>query len=245
MADPSRYSPWPKTSHWSEIAAACRPDSPDNRRAFETLCETFRDPIYSYLRRDGLDPEEAQDLTQEFFLYLLDASQPLAGYDRGRSRFRTFLLAVLKKYLLGRRRHAQARKRGGGLAVVSIDEQRERGGEPAGSDPEPEVEYTRAWAGTLIAGVLSSLREEAGRATRGMPIEPLLARLIEGKSATYDDMATELGMTAGALRVAALRLRSRFQQLLRRDIARTVPRAEDVDDEIRELFAAYAPRQRA
>src|SRR5947208_3494632 len=114
MSEPSRYTPWPKTSHWSEIAAACRPDSPDNRRALEALCENFRAPVYSYLRREGLGHDEAQDVAQEFFLFLLDDSQPLAGYDRSQSRFRTFLLGVLRNFLKNRRRYAGAQKRGGG-----------------------------------------------------------------------------------------------------------------------------------
>jgi DNA-directed RNA polymerase specialized sigma24 family protein len=240
MSVPSRHSPWPKTSHWSEIAAACRPDSPDNRRAFDALCDHFREPVYSHIRRSGCGVEEAQDLAQEFFLFLLDDSQPLSGYDRSRSRFRTFLLAVLKNYLKGRQRHASALKRGGGANHVSIDNHREQGGDVEGTDATPEVEYTRSWAATLIAGVLGSLRAESAASSRVVPIEPLLSRLLEGKSASYDDMAATLGMTAGALRVAALRLRKRFEELLRAEIARTVPRDEDVDDEIRELFAAYS-----
>jgi hypothetical protein len=95
-------------------------------------------------------------------------------------------LGVLKKYLMGRRRHAQAQKQGGGRPIVSIDRQLKRGGEPTGNCQKPDVEYTRAWANTMIAGVITGLREEAGRTKRGAPIEPLLARLIEGKAATYD-----------------------------------------------------------
>ncbi|MDB5349851.1 MAG: hypothetical protein JWN86_1098 [Planctomycetota bacterium] len=245
MTDPSRYLPWPKTSHWSEIAAACRPNAADRRRAFEAICENFRGPVYSYLRREGRGYDEAQDLAQEFFLYLLDESQPLAGYDRDQSRFRTFLLGVLRHFLKGRRRYEGARKRGGGQSFVSMDAGPPGLADIAGAGPTPEVEYTRAWAGTLLDGVIATLREEEARSPRRTPIEPLLARLIEGKSASYDDMAEELGMTAGSLRVAALRLRKRFEQLLRRDIARTVPRADDVEDEIRELFAAYASPERS
>src|SRR4051812_13097348 len=121
MSDSSRYLPWPKTSHWSEIAAACRPDAADQRRAFEAICEHFRAPVYSYLRRDGFSHEEAQALAQEFFLYLLDSSQPLARYNREQSRFRTFLLGVLKNFLKGRRRFDGAQKRGGGRSFLSID----------------------------------------------------------------------------------------------------------------------------
>lgn len=245
MPDPSQYLAWPKSSHWSEIAAACRPDAADHRLAFEAICQHFRGPIYSYLRRDGYAHDESQDLAQEFFLYLLGESQPLARYDRDQSRFRTFLLAVLKNFLKSRDRYEGAQKRGGGRTFVSMDSGPMGLADVAGASATPEVEYTRAWASALLDGVLAALREEEARASRRVPIEPLLARIVEGKSATYDDMAEQFGTTAGALRVAALRLRKRFEQLLRRDIARTVPRPEDVEDEIRELFAAYAPAVRA
>src|SRR5262245_48561640 len=140
MGEPSRFIPWPKTSHWSEIAAACRPDSAESGRAIESLCENFRVPVQSYLRREGCDHDEAQDLAQEFFLFLLGDSRPLENYDRSRSRFRTFLLAVLKNFLKSRRRHEMAQKRGGGRHIGSIHDAEGDALGLADSGPSPEVE---------------------------------------------------------------------------------------------------------
>lgn len=232
---------WPDTSHWSQFAAVATLETPEGRRAMESFCATFHGPVTSFLRRDGCSPEEAADLVQDFFLYVLGESRPLAGYDRDRGRFRPYLLAVLRNFRANRRRHDGAEKRGGGQVVLSIDHPAQSVADPSGT---PEAEFTRAWAATLLDRVVAVLHQEASNSPRQRSIELLLSRLIDGRSDSYETMAAELNMSAGSLRVAAHRLRERFETLLRREIARTVSTPEEIDDEIREMFAAFSSSAR-
>ncbi len=227
------------TTRWSVVVAAGNEESPAARAALSTLCETYWPPLYAFLRRRGYPAAEAQDLTQEFFATLLEKNYVEAA-DRDRGRFRTFLLVVLKRFLSKEREREQALKRGGGVVTLSLDfaaaEEQVRF-EPS-DDWTPEKEYERRWALTLLARVLKRL--EAEYAARGK--SELFARCrgwLTGDAAlSHEDVASALGMMAGAIKVTVHRMRERYRELLREEIAQTVAAPEDVAEELNHLLAA-------
>lgn len=228
------------TTHWSLVAAAGRSASPDSARALAALCETYWYPLYAYVRRRGHDLHEAQDLTQEFFAGLL-ARRNLRAADRKRGKFRTFLLAALQNFLANEWRKEQAQKRGGGKLPLSLDfaaGESRYALEPA-HELTAERVFERRWALTLLDQALSKLREEFSAVGKSELFEALKG-CLGGESATapYEQLAAQLGMTEGAVKTAASRLRRRCRELLRAEIAQTVAGPEDVDDELRQLFSA-------
>jgi RNA polymerase sigma-70 factor (ECF subfamily) len=228
------------TTHWSLVLAAGDPASPQAHEALATLCQTYWYPLYAYIRRQGHDADQAQDLTQEFFARLLEKDF-LAQIDRERGRFRAFLLAACKHFLANERDRARAQKRGGGRQHLSLDlrvaEDRYRL-EPAHT-ATPDRLFERRWALTLLAQVLAQLRAEFADADRGPRFDRLKAFLTGEKAeSSYQQTAKELGMTVGAVKVAVHRLRGRYRELLREEIARTTNARDDVDEEIRHLFTA-------
>ena len=214
--------------------------APEAREALATLCDAYWYPIYAYVRRQGHTPEAAQDLTQEFFAYVLERDL-FAKADPARGRFRTFLRTVCARQLANHRDRENARKRGGGRPVLSIDARDAEGRyarEPA-HDLTAERIFDRSWALTLLARVLDGLRREYDDAGRAATFEELRAVLTRGpETASYAAIAERLGTTEGAVRVAVHRLRRRYAMLLRQEIAATVDGPDEVDDEIRSLFAA-------
>jgi RNA polymerase sigma-70 factor (ECF subfamily) len=227
------------TTRWSVVVAAGNEESPAARAALSSLCETYWPPLYAFLRRRGYPAVEAQDLTQEFFARLLEKNYVEAA-DRDRGRFRTFLLVVLKRFLSKERDREQALKRGGGVVTLSLDfvaaEEQVRF-EPS-DEWTPEKEYERRWALTLLDLVLKRL--EAEYAARGK--SELFARCrpwLTGDAArSHEDVAATLGMTAGAIKVTVHRMRERYRELLREEIAQTVATPEDVAEELKHLLAA-------
>ena len=225
------------------VLAAGRGDSPDSKRALASLCETYWYPLYAYVRRRGHHVPEAQDLTQEFFARLLE-KESLRVADPQRGKFRSFLLASLNNFLAKEWRAARAQKRGGRRVSIPLDLQSAESRyslEPA-HELTPEKIYQRRWALTLLEGTFSKLREEfVGRGKIGL-FEHLKGYLVMEKSTVpYRQLATELEMTEGAVKVAVHRLRRRCRELLREEIAQTVAQPEQVDDELRELFTAVSP----
>jgi len=228
------------TTHWSLVLAAAHDSRPDARAALATLCETYWYPLYTYVRRRGYRAEEALDLTQEFFARLLE-KESLRVADRARGRFRSFLLASLNHFLANEWDRARAEKRGGGRRTISMDAAGAEGRyalEPAG-DLEPENLFERQWATALLEQVLTELREELARDGK-QPLFDRLKRFLGGETpgASYSQVAAELGMTEGAVKTAVHRLRRHYRRLLRARIAQTVASADEIDDEIRHLFAA-------
>jgi DNA-directed RNA polymerase specialized sigma24 family protein len=227
-----------QTTRWSLVLRAGGQDVPAARLALESLCKQAWYPLYGYVRRRGYGPEDAQDLVQGFFARLFESGD-LANVSPSRGRLRSFLLAALKHHVANHRRGTQALKRGGGVQVVSIDLEDAEGrlsAEPADLET-PDRAFDRRWAQALLERVLGTLGDEfraAGRRELFLALQPSLG----GETPNLIAVAEHLGMTHGAVKVAAHRLRRRYGELLRREIAQTLDRPEDVEDEIQNLFEA-------
>jgi RNA polymerase sigma-70 factor (ECF subfamily) len=230
------------TTHWSVVVAAGRNDTARARDALARLCQTYWHPLYAYVRRVGHSPHDAQDLTQEFFARLL-AKNYLAGADESRGRFRSFLLASLKHFLANEWDKASAQKRGGGQIPIPIDiaaAETSAGFEPADATTAEKI-FERRWALTLLDLVLRRLREEYLRDGKQKLFEQLKPTLTEASRAVaYAEIARRLDTTEGAVKVAVHRLRQRYREVLRAEIADTVASPEEVEDELRNLFAALS-----
>jgi RNA polymerase sigma factor (sigma-70 family) len=231
-----------RTTQWSVVLAAGRRSSPDARDALATLCQVYWYPLYAYVRRKGHSPNDAQDLTQDFFARLLEKN--VAGKaDRTRGRFRSFLLASLNHFLAKEWRRAGARKRGDGRVALSLDL---AGGEsryilePA-HELTAEKIYERRWALTLLEQTLAKLHDEFAGDGKLELFEHLKPYLGGNESTVpYQQIAAALGKTEGAVKVAVHRLRRRCRELLLEQIAQTVSDPQEVDDELRDLFEAVA-----
>ena len=230
------------TTHWSVVLQAGQADSPQAAAALEQLCRTYWYPLYVYVRRRGHSPEDAQDLTQDFFAHLLARGFP-CGARPERGKFRSFLLVSLRHFLLDQHRRADAAKRGGGHTVISLDVNRaeERfGGEPQDA-LTPEKLYERAWAMTLLDRAQSRLREEYAAAGKADVYERLQAFPLAGKSdQPFAQASAKFGMTASALKSAVHRMRSRYRELVREEVAHTVADPSELQDEARYLIAVIS-----
>jgi len=222
------------------VIAAGDPDAPLAREALATLCDAYWYPLYAYIRRRGHTAEQAQDLTQDLFAYVLERDL-FAKADPERGRFRSFLRAVCDRYIAGQRDRQNARKRGGGAPILSFDTVDAEGRysrEPA-HELTPERIFDRSWALTLLGRVLDQLRREYDDAGKATTFDELSVVLTGGPESTpYGTIASRLGTNEGAVRVAVHRLRRRYGMLLRGEIAATVDDLAEVDDEIRALFIA-------
>jgi len=226
------------TTHWSVVVAAGQDSSEPSRRALETLCSAYWYPIYVYVRRKGYGADDAQDLTQEFFAQLI-AKQHLRLADRTKGRFRSFLLATLHYFLAREWTRAHRQKRGGQYQFVSLDQEapEERyQHEPAHGDT-PESNFERQWALTVLKQTMKALGEECAAEGRGnlfREVNHLLSGERDG--ATYARIGERLSMTENALRVAVHRLRQRYGELLRAEVAETVGTEGEVEEELRYLL---------
>src|SRR5216117_1002539 len=230
------------TTHWSVVLAAGQGESAPAQRALETLCGGYWYPIYVYVRRKGYGPDDAQDLTQEFFAQLI-AKEHLRLADREKGKFRTFLLATLDYFLAREWSRAHRQKRGGQFTFISLDQQapEERYRlEPADSDT-PEERFSREWALTVLKQAMDALERECETNGKGSLFREA-RNLLSGErdSGAYVGISQRLGMAVGAARMAVLRLRQRHGELLRAELAQTVTRAEEVDEEMRFLLEALS-----
>lgn len=229
-------------THWTVVLAAGGTDSTQAHDALEKLCRAYWPPIYAFVRRQGYNPHDAQDLTQGFFARLLDKNC-IADADRSKGRFRSFLLGTLKHFLANEWDRANAQKRGGGQVLIPIDVQSAEtscGIEPADNLTADKV-YERRWALTLLDQVLRRLRQDYVNDGKEALFEQLKQTLTEGsRTVPYLEIAARLGTSEGAIKVAVHRLRGRYRELLRAEIASTVASTEEVEDEIKNLFAALS-----
>jgi RNA polymerase sigma factor (sigma-70 family) len=238
----SRPNPNFDTTHWSLILAAADRATPRADDALAELCRSYWYPLYAFIRRRGHDPDQAADLTQEFFARLLD-KQYLRSVDRSKGRFRAFLLSACKNFLANEHDHAIAQKRGGGRCPVSIDLRDAEGrfrAEPA-HDLTPERLFERGWALTVLEQSLELLETEA-RTGGKSELYVRLKGILTGAEdrASYAQIAKAVGMTEPAVKKAAERLRKRYREILRTRIAQTVGDGDQVDDEIRALFSVLS-----
>ncbi|HRY51740.1 MAG TPA: sigma-70 family RNA polymerase sigma factor [Candidatus Paceibacterota bacterium] len=216
--------------------------SAQSANALEKLCQTYWYPLYAYVRRRGFAQHEAEDLTQEFFARFL-AGDSVAKADPAKGRFRFYLLAALNHFLSDAWDHARRMKRAGNLHTVSIDVQvgEERFRLEPCHDWSPDRLYERRWALTVLEKVLTQLEHEyetRGKARLCQSLKPLLTGDEAGHS--YAEIARELGIHEGALRVAVHRMRQRYGELFRMEVAQTVSRPEEVAEEMRHLLAVLS-----
>jgi RNA polymerase sigma factor (sigma-70 family) len=220
------------------VLSAGQPGLLESRRALESLCETYWFPVYAYVRRSVALVEDAQDLTQAFFVHLFE-KDAIAKARPDRGRFRAFLLAALKNFLVNERQKAGAEKRGGGKAILSLDfdsgESRYQI-EPV-HELTPDKLFERRWVLTLLDQVLDALRVELSRAGRQTLFDNLKSALTgDMTNDDYEQAAKALNMTAAAVKQAAYRMRKRYRQLFRLAVAQTVADDSEVDDEIGRLL---------
>ena len=229
------------TTHWSVVLEA-QGDSPAAREALEKLCRTYWRPIYSFLRRQGIGPDEAEDLTQGFFALLLERKD-LNTVRKEKGRLRSYLIVSLKNFLTDESRYAMAIKRGKGQRLIPLEE--------LGVDERIQMEppdlmtaeqiYEHRWASTVLDHVLSRLKDQYQAAGHAALFDSLKQLLPDEPGApSQADIAAQLGMTENAVRQAFHRFRRRYQLLLREEIAHTVATPSDIEDELRHLISVVA-----
>ncbi|HTL16022.1 MAG TPA: sigma-70 family RNA polymerase sigma factor [Patescibacteria group bacterium] len=231
---PSRFV----TTHWSEVLAAGDGDSAEARPALARLCRSYWFPIYAFIRKRGYSPEGAQDLTQQFFANFLEKNY-VARAARERGRFRAFLMSSVQNFLHNEYHRLQAQKRGGGKAWLSLDQTRaeERYKIEPVEESDPAKAFEQRWAATLLDNVLTRLRTEFAQGDRGGLFEALQAHLWgDSDSVPYGNLAQQYELSIGNIKVIAYRLRQRYRDILREEIAHTVAQPGEVDEEIRYLM---------
>lgn len=229
------------TTHWSCVLAAGQ-SGEESRRALAELCQAYWYPLYAFLRRSGCGPDEAQDVVQGFFLRLIERDY-LSQVDRERGRFRSFLLAAIRHFLSESRRFDRALRRGGGAPIVSIDfaaGERRYALEPVDRESAEKL-FERRWATTILEQALSALETEhaaRGQSDQFNVLRSFLVADPDGRS--IQQAADALNQAPGAIRVAVHRLRKRYRELIREQIAGTVTEPEAVEAELCDLFRAMA-----
>jgi RNA polymerase sigma factor (sigma-70 family) len=225
------------TTHWSVVISAAQGEPAAAAAALESLCRTYWYPLYAYVRRKGHAPEEAEDLTQAFFARLLEKGY-LARAHPARGKFRTFLLSSMQRFLINEWEKLRAAKRGAGQSAVpwdALELEKQYQSEPSAED-SPETLFERRWAMALLEDVLDQLQSESMRAGKAAQFQALKRVLWGGDWESYSAAGLELGMTEGALKLAVHRLKARYRELLRAEVARTVTSRDEVDEELRYLL---------
>jgi DNA-directed RNA polymerase specialized sigma24 family protein len=230
-------------TRWSLVLAARQAWSPESEAALDNLCRVYWYPLYAYARRCGLASQDAKDLTQEFFRRLLE-KRWLDDVDRAKGRLRTFLLVALKNLMRKEWRRAAAQRHGGGHIHVPFDTTLAEGRYAAdGHSLTPEEAFDQQWAFTLLEVTVSRLRAEFAAAGKPEDFDTLKPCLMAARGTIdYAMVADQLGINAGAARVAVHRLRKRFRELYRQELAQTLSADTDIEEELRHLAAALARR---
>jgi RNA polymerase sigma-70 factor (ECF subfamily) len=237
---------WFATTHWSVVLAAKEADSAQASKALEKLCHTYWPPLYAFIRREGYNEADAQDLTQGFFAHLLEKDF-LTHLKHVGGRFRSFLLTFLKHFLSDQRNKAGAQKRGGGKVFISLDEfavQSVHELEPADTRLTPDQVFERRWAQTLMEQALKRLRDEYS-AEGKVELFEQLKDFQPGTHGpvTYADVGTRLRLSEGGVKSAIHRLRQRHREILREEIAHTVTDPEEIAEEVRHLIEVVGWRR--
>ncbi len=230
------------TTHWSVVLSAGDPTSTEAQAALESLCRAYWFPLYAYVRRRGYSPADAEDHTQQFFLRLLEHNW-VARADRQKGRFRSFLLMAMGRFLANEWDKARTLKRGAGVRFVPLptgSAETRYAREPADT-ATPEQAFEKQWVFATLNEVLAALRADYEREGKGVLFDALKPCLVGSRETQpYADLAATLNMSEGAIKVAVSRLRERYQQRLKQEIARTVATPDDVDAELRHLFHVLA-----
>lgn len=227
------------TTHWSVVAASAL-DNDAAQAALTQLCQDYWPPLYSFVRRRGYTPEDAQDMVQGFFAYLLE-TKTHARAERARGKFRSFLLAALKHYLADTWDRERAHKRGGGYQVVLLDEEigaieAMQANESALTRLDEEQSYNRHWATSLVSHALERLRKESSVGAKERMFDRLKPFLAGGVGLpAHEEVAAQLGMPVETLRSQLARFRARYRLFLREEVARTISPVDDVDEELSHL----------
>jgi RNA polymerase sigma-70 factor (ECF subfamily) len=230
------------TTHWSVVLAATHRDTTRARAALSKLCQTYWYPLYAYIRRCGYSAHDAQDLTQAFFEQLLER-QSLASANPQLGRFRSFILTAVNHFLASQWKKAMAKKRGGGCQVLSLDlaAAEERFDLEPATHCSPDRIFEKEWALALLGQVLNRLERECQQDDKGALFAALKQTLLgRGESQPYAELALKLGMSETALKVVVHRLRKRYRELIRDEIANTLDDPADLEDEMRCLFRVLA-----
>ncbi len=235
----THHARWFTTTHWSVILAARDRDSPQARDALEKLCRTYRGPLYSFIRRQNYGPDDAQDLTQAFLARMLEKNH-LARVQRQEGKFRNFILTLLKNFLSDERDKANAQKRGGGQTPIFLDalsEEERYLVEPA-TNASPDFLFDKRWAETVSEQAYCRLREEYQQAGNEALFDALKCFLpgAAGPAPSYAEAASQLGMTESAITSAISRVRRRYFDFIRDEVAQTVQHPDEINDEIRYLI---------
>jgi RNA polymerase sigma-70 factor (ECF subfamily) len=231
------------TTQWSQVLAARDGTDTEARAAVESLCRTYWQPLYAYIRHQGYAPDAARDLTQGFFAEFLEKDF-LAEVDPEKGRFRSFLLASLRHFLAHQRRSARALKRGGGTRTLSLDTE---AGEEAyalqsSAQQTPVDVFEKRWATTVLERAMVRLRKDSAASGDAAQFAGLKQYLTSPEpQMPYREVAEELAMSQGAVATAVHRMRQRYGRCLRTEIADTVADPADVDDELRHLLAMMRP----
>jgi RNA polymerase sigma factor (sigma-70 family) len=228
-------------TRWSLVLAARQPQSPESTAALEAICRAYWYPLYTYVRRSGQSPPDAQDLTQEFFYRLLE-KRWLDSAHREKGRLRTFLVVALKHFIGKAQRRASAQRRGGGQAHALFDTAFAESRYAADSQAlAPDETFDQQWALALLDLTVNRLRDEFSAAGKPGDFEALKSCLLADRgSIDYATVAKQLGVKEGAARVAAHRLRKRFREIYREEISQTLADGSDLDSEMRHLAATLA-----
>jgi len=238
QVSPPLMNQWFVTTHWSVVLAAGQSADAQASAALELLCRAYWYPLYAFIRRQGYNPEDAEDLTQGFFARLLDKDY-LADVDRRKGRFRSFLLRALKCFLADEHDKATATKRGGGQIPISLDAQaaEERYQQEPVRDWAPERVFDRQWALTVLKQAREHLKDEYFAAGKGDLFEKLKCYYDQDETTVaYSDAAAQLGLPENTLKSHVRRLRRRYRQLLREEMAHTVSDPAEIEAEIRYLL---------
>ena len=230
------------TTHWSVVAQAALTNVPEAADALAKLCEMYWPPIYSFIRRRGYSPAEAQDLTQSFFAFFL-RTKAYARTDRLHGKFRSFLLASVKNFMSDNWDREQAIKRGGAYQLVSLNQETAEAFYDAASasDSTADRVFELRWAKRLTAGALNSLREELQSEGKLKLFEQLKNFLTGGSVIpSYDDVSARMGLPRATVKTHVHRLRQRYREIVRREIARTVSAPHEIDEELRYLCNVLA-----
>jgi len=237
-SDKERPLPAFATTHWSVVLDAAKSDSPACAEALERLCQTYWFPLYAYVRRRGHDAEDAKDLVQGFFARFLEKDY-LGDVDRRKGKFRSFLLASMNHYIAYETAKATAVKRGGKSVILSLDEESAEGRyllEPS-TEESPERDFERRWAVTLLREAMSRLEGEYAEAGKGELCERLKPFLTDRpEDGAYAAAGTELDLTKSAVTSLVHRMRKRYRELVREEVANTVAQPLEIDEEMGHLF---------